>query len=520
MTATDAEVLLPLLVAVPLLVGGLVAAARGTSLVARSLLIGTLAALVVAAAVLVVLTADGEVLGHGVGGWPAGIAIPFVADTFTALMLLGTSVVTLVCVVFATGGGVGARPLFPALVLVLIAGVNGALLTADLFNLFVFVEVMLLPSYGLLVLARRGRGTDDSVVGSRIYVTVNLFVSTVFLAGVALVYGTAGTVNLAELAGAGRESGWTAAALGICLFALSMKAGAMPAYGWLTRSYPTTAPAVTAMFSALHTKVAIYAIYRVYAVAFDGDSRYLWIILAIVSVTMVLGVLGAVGAGSMRAILAFNMVRGTGFILLGVALFGVAGLSAGMYYLMHHMVVTASLFLAVGAVELRYGTGRLGSVTGVARREPLLAATFAIGALSLAGLPPFSGFVAKLGIVLAAIDAGAIAAIVVVLVVSLLTLLSVVRIWNGVFAPDSEPPGEPPTEDPAAPAGAGSGVLTAAPAQAPAVPRIGARLTTPALVLALLSLAMGVGAEGLLALTTVAAEGLVDPSAYVEAVLR
>ncbi|MDP3966797.1 MAG: monovalent cation/H+ antiporter subunit D family protein [Nocardioides sp.] len=516
MTTSTAEALLPFLVAVPLVVAGLVAAARGTSLVARALLVATLGAQVVASAALVAATADGSVLAHGVAGWPAGIAIPFVADTFSGLMLLVTGFLTLVCVAFAFAAGTGARPLFPALVLVLTAGVNGALLTADLFNLFVFIEVMLLPSYGLLVLARRGRGTGRSVTGSRIYVAFNLFVSTVFLAGVALVYGTAGTVNLAELAGAGKESGLTAAALGVCLFALSMKAAAVPAYGWLARTYPTTSPAVTALFSALHTKVAIYAIYRIYAVAFDGDSRYLWVGVVAFSLTMLLGVLGAVGEETMRSILAFHMVSQIGYILLGVALFTGAGLAAGIFYLLHHMIVKASLFLSVGAIEVRHGTDRLDSVSGVARREPVLAVAFAVAALSLAGLPPFSGFMAKLTLVVAAVDAQQIAAAVVALVVSLVTLMSMLKIWNAVFV-SRDPEPEPEPESATGPGSAGQ-VRTAVATQAP--PRIGWALTAPAAVLALTTLGLGVGAEGLLALTTVAAEGLLDPSAYVQAVLR
>lgn len=508
MPTSTAEALLPFLVAVPLLVAGLVAAARGTSLVARGLLVATLGAQVTAAAALLAATAGGSVLAHGVGGWPGGIAIPFVVDAFSGLMLLATGVVTLVCVAFAFASGTGARPLFPALVLVLTAGVNGALLTADLFNLFVFIEVMLLPSYGLLVLARRGRGTAASVTGSRIYVVFNLFVSTLFLAGVALLYGTAGTVNLAELAGAAKESRLTAAALGICLFALSMKAAAVPAYGWLPRSYPTTSPAVTAMFSALHTKVAIYAIYRIYAVAFDGDERYLWVGLVVVSLTMVLGVLGAVGADTMRSVLAFNMVRGTGFSLLGVALFTGAGLAAGIFYLLHSMVVTASLFLAVAAIEVRHGTGRLDGVTGVARREPVLAAAFAAAAVSLVGLPPFSGFLAKLTLVVAAIEAQQVAVAGIVLAVSLVSLLSMVQIWNAVFVSREREPGT------ATSAATSTATAVAAPA------RLGWALTAPAVVLALTSLGLGVGGEGLLALTTVAAEGLLDPAAYVQAVLR
>lgn len=509
MTLT-AESSLPLLVAVPLLVAGLVAAARGASLIARSLLLVTLAAQLVAAGALIATTADGTVLGHGVGGWPGGIAIPFAADMFTGLMLLVTGFVTLVCVAFALVSGIGARPLFPSLVLVLTAGVNGAVLTADVFNLFVFIEVMLLPSYGLLVLARRGRGTGTSVSGSRIYVSFNLFVSTLFLAGVALLYGTAGTVNLAELAGAGKESGLVAAALGICLFALSMKAAAVPAFGWLARSYPTTSPVVTAMFSALHTKVAIYAIYRIYAVAFDGDDRYLWIGLVIVSLTMVVGVLGAVGEDTMRTVLAFNIVRGTGFTLVGVALFTTAGLAAGIFYLVHSVVVTAALLLAVAAIEVRHGTGRLDEVAGVARREPFLAAVFAASALSLVGIPPFSGFLAKLVLVTAAVDADQVALAVAILVVSLISLLSLVRIWNAVFvSPDSSSDLKTDTALPE-----GGTTLVEAP------PRIGAALTAPAAVLAVVSLGLGIGGEGLLALTTVAAESLMDVPAYVEAVLR
>ena len=219
-----------------------------------------------------------------------------------------------------TLASVSPAPIVASLVLMLSAGVNGALLTGDIFNLFVFIEVMLLPSYGLLVLSRRKEGTERSVTGSRLYVTFNLFVSAVFLAGVAFVYGTAGTVNLAELAGAASESTVVAVACAVCLFALGMKAATVPTHGWLARAYPSTSPAVTALFSGLHTKVAIYAIYRVYAVVFDGDPRFRALLLILASVTMVAGVLGAVGRDTMREILAFHMVSQMGYIALGLGL--------------------------------------------------------------------------------------------------------------------------------------------------------------------------------------------------------
>ncbi|GMA32993.1 proton-conducting transporter membrane subunit [Litorihabitans aurantiacus] len=267
----------------------------------------------------------------------------------------------------------------------------------------------------------------------RLYVTVNLLTSTIFLAGVAFVYGVAGTVNLAELAGAAAESDAVAIATAVCLFALSIKAAVVPVHGWLARAYPATSPTVTAMFSGLHTKVAIYAIYRIYAVVFDGDERYLWIGVVAFSLTMAVGVLGAVGESTTRSILAFHMVSQIGYILMGVALFGPAGLTAGIFYLLHHMIVKASLFLSTGAIEVRYGTGALDRLGGMARREPWVAVAFFAAALSLAGLPPFSGFVAKLSLMVAGVEAGQVAAVVVMVVVSLVTLLSMLKIWRGVF---------------------------------------------------------------------------------------
>lgn len=497
---------LPLLAGVPLGAAGLTAMAPRGARWSLPVMFATLLGLWVTSIAFAARTSDGSTAAHAVGAWPAGIAIPFAVDQLSALMLVVTGLLTLVCSWFAVVSGPGRVHLFAPFVLVLTAGVNGALLTADLFNLFVFIEVMLLPSYGLLILAARGRGTERSVRGSRLYVTFNLLVSTLFLAGVGLVYGIAGTVNLAELAGAARQSSAVAAAVGVCLVALSMKAATFPAYGWLARAYPSTSPAVTALFSGLHTKVAIYAIYRIYAVVFDGDERWLWVGLTAFSLTMVVGVLGAVGENTTRSILAFHMVSQIGYILLGMAIFTAAGLAAGIFYLLHHMIVKASLFLSVGAVEVRHGTARLDSVSAVARREPWLAVAFAMSALSLAGLPPFSGFVAKLSIIVAAFDSGHVLVAGVAIVVSLLTLLSMLKIWDAVFvSSDTSREGAPATGD-------GTSAVAAP-------PRVGMALTAPGLVLAVVTLALGLGAEGLLSLAHVAAEGLLDPSVYVEAVL-
>ncbi|RKT33556.1 multisubunit sodium/proton antiporter MrpD subunit [Microbacterium sp. AG1240] len=496
---------LPLLVGGPLLLAGSLFVIPQRRHAHAAIMLLTVAASMVGGIWLVLSTAEGQVLAHGVGGWPFGIAIPFAADMFTALMLTVTGLLTLTCAWFALASGRAESRFFAPLVLVLVAGVNGALLTADLFNLFVFIEVMLLPSYGLFVLAAPGRAPLRRIAGARLYVTINLLTSTVFLIGVGFIYGTAGTVNIGELAGLAASDDLIAIATAVCLFALGIKAAVVPVHGWLARAYPSTSPAVTALFSGLHTKVAIFAIYRIYAVIFDGDHRFLWVGVLVFCATMAIGVLGAVGETTSRSILAFHMVSQIGYILLGVALFTELGLVAGIFYLLHHMIVKASLFLSTGAVEVRYGAGTLGRLSGVAKREPFIAAAFFIGALSLAGLPPFSGFVAKLSLILAAQDAGQIIAVVVMIVVSLITLLSMLKIWSGMFwgTPGRESEGSAPPE-----------------AVATRVrPRIGVALAAPAVVLAVGTLFLGVGAEILLALAQTAAEGLLDPSAYVRAVV-
>jgi multicomponent Na+:H+ antiporter subunit D len=240
--------------------------------------------------------------------------------------------------------------------------------------------------------------------------------------------------------------------------------------------------------------------------------------VTVFSVTMVVGVLAAVGETTTRSILAFHMVSQIGYILMGVALFTGAGLAAGIFYLIHHMVVKAALFLSTGAIEVRYGTGELKRLGGTATREPLIAAAFLVAAFSMAGLPPFSGFVAKLSIVMASLEAGQVAVVIVMLVVSLVTLLSMLKIWSGVFwgkLPDELVSDETDETDESTANHVGGGTAVAA---RPRV-RVGVALAAPGVILALTTVCLGVGAEGLMALAQTAADGLLDTSAYTEAVM-
>ena len=528
MTAAD---LLPMLVAVPLLAAFVatllpgVAARRAVGLVVN-------AGVLVAAVVLVVATRDGDVVVAQVAGWPAGIAIPLAADPLSALMVLVASLLVTTCLAFAAASGDDRDRWFVPLALVLSGGVYGAFVTADLFNLFVLVEVALLPSYVLLTAGAR----REQLRAGRIYLSVNLLGSTILLAGIALLYGVTGTVNLGELAGAAADSDAAALAAGVVLVAFGVKAALVPAHGWLPATYPAAPPAVTALFSGLLTKIGVYALFRVYAVVFDGDARLSNVLLVVFLATMVVGVLGALGEGRMRSILVFHMISQVGYILLGLSFFGLLGVTAGIFYFLHHTVVKASLLLSAGAVETATGTDRLDRLGGLARREPLLAVAFLVAALSLAGLPPFSGFIAKLVLVRAAFAEQAYLAAGLAVGVSLFTLLSMMKIWNGVFwgeAPQDRHPERVPTTSPPLPRTEEAQDAPEAPATLAAyradaarrsgsVPLTGARMRSslvwPGAVLAAVSIAVGLGAELVLQLAETAAAGLVDPSAYVEAV--
>lgn len=556
MSASALGQLLSLVAVLPLLAAGALVLTGDRVRLHRPVLFAVLGAMTLAGILLGVRAADGSVLATGVGGWPGGIAIGFAADMLTALMLVLTSAVTAVGAAFAYGSRVANTRFFAPLLLVLAGGVAGALLTADLFNLFVFIEVMLLPSYGLFVLSANRREPLRRVDGARLYVTLNLLTSTILVVGVGFVYALTGSVNLAVLAGAAAEDDRVALAGALVLFALSIKAALTPLHGWLSRVYPSTSPAVTAIFAGLHTKVAVYAIYRIYSVVYDNDARFLPLLLTVCLVTLVVGALASAGEHGTRSILSWQMVSGIGGIVVGVGLSTTHGLAAGLFYLVHHMVAMACLFLATGAVEVRYGTGRLADLQGLARREPVLAGAFFIGLLSLVGIPPFSGFAGKLMLVMAGVEAGRPLTAALLLAASLVSLWALLRIWNAWFLGEPVAPHRQRerlataalpilaarASAAAAATGAGSstdaertaawestetldaptGVLPVVvdPHEDVTSSRISWSLTLPALVMAAATLALGVGAQGLAVVVDVAARGLVDPTAYVEAVLN
>ncbi|MCS4490338.1 monovalent cation/H+ antiporter subunit D family protein [Corynebacterium sp. ES2775-CONJ] len=488
---------LPLFVGIPLLFVGL-AAVIPWRLVRDALMLIVPVGTGLAGLWLYALTASHGVIAHSVGLYIGGVAIPFVGDQFSALMIVTTSIVAFVANWFSIVVGETRARFFNALSLMLLTGVMGALLTADLFNFFVFIEVMLLPSYGLLAMT----GTWARLSAGRTFVLVNLATSTILLAGVAVVYGVVGTVNIAALRGVAAGHGPATVAMGIVVIALVVKAGIFPVHTWLPRTYPATSAGVMALFSGLHTKVAVYALFRIYTVIFDLDQRWATLIIVVAVASMVVGSFSGLAENTMRRVLSYQMVNGMPFILVTLAFSaGQAriALAAGILYMVHHMITLGSLILTAGAIEETYGNNSLRKLSGIMHRDPLVAAVFAAGAFSVVGFPPFSGVWGKLYIMIAVAQAGSVAAwivLAVMVIASFAAFLAMLRVWRKVFW---------------------GGVMNKS--RIPSTLRVPFRRIAPAMSMMVISLAMFIFAGPLVGAIHDAAAQLLDTEAYAQAVL-
>ncbi len=404
--------------------------ARNTALQRAVAVTVTLGVTVASVALLVHVDTVGPVT-TSMGGWPDAISITFVADRLAALMLVVGNVMMFAVLVYAIGQGARDErsPWYAPAYLALVAGVSGAFLAGDLFNLFVCFEILLMASYVLLTL----EGNDDQIRSGTTYVVLNVVESLVLVTGVALVFATTGTLSMAELPDrlAALPDGVALGLSLLLLIAFGLKAAVFPLFSWLPDSYPAAPSPVSAVFAGLLTKVGVYAILRTQTQWFPDTNRTLLLVVA--AATMVVGVLGAIAQADIKRILSFHIVSQIGYMIAGIALGGVAAVAAVVFYVVHHIPVKTSLFLVDGVVEQDEGTSQLDRLSGLARRSGLLAVLFLVPALSLAGLPPFSGFVGKLGIVTVGLDQGEWWIVAVALTVSILTLVSMMKIWTGAF---------------------------------------------------------------------------------------
>lgn len=428
------------------------------------------------------------------GSWPAPFGITFVADLFSAIMVVLTGIVGLAVTIYALVGIDSRREAFGfyPLLQVLLMGVCGAFLTGDIFNLYVWFEILMIASFVLLALG----GDREQMEASLKYVTLNLIASFLFLAAVGILYGNTGMLNMAQIArDAGRvvPPGLLTTVAMLFLVAFGIKAAIFPLYFWLPASYHTPPAAVSAVFAGLLTKVGVYALVRTFTLLFVHDTAYTHnLILVIAAATMIVGVLGAIVQTNLRRLISFNVISAVGFMLMGLGLLTPLALAGTIFYVVHDGIVKTALFLTAGLVERLGGSHDIRRLGGFYRTHAGVALLFFISAISLGGVPPFSGFFGKLALVEAGLAAGQLALVAVALLASILTLLAVMRVWLAFWAP--------PTVEPAC--------LHAHPLA-----------LLPVAVLVGLTIMMGLAAGPMFALTTAAAEQILDRSYYVGAVL-
>ena len=368
------------------------------------------------------------------GDWSPPYGIQFQLDGLSSVLVLVTALMGVASLLFLTSeADPGPRhPLVLPLVHGTLAGVAGAFSTADLFNLYVWFEVMLICALGLIALG----GRRDQLDAAFKYLGLNLFGTLLLLAAVGLLYAATGHLNYDALAVAARgvNPALLQALLALLAVGLLLKSAAFPLYAWLPASYPTLPAPVLALFAGLLTKVGVYAVLRTLGDVFMPSGAALFEVLGwVAAATMVMGVLGAAYHWDKRRILAFHIVSQIGYILLAVALGGPGGNAAAVFYTVHHIVVKANLFMIAGMVASVAGSYDLRRIGGLAAARPALAMLFAVPALSLVGIPPLSGFWAKLLVLQEALAQGRIAWAVLGLSVSVLTLYSMMKIWNEAF---------------------------------------------------------------------------------------
>jgi multicomponent Na+:H+ antiporter subunit D len=435
------RVLMPLPVLLPLLGAGATLVMGRHARSQRLVSICTLTAVLGVSVTLLVLAASdsGGAQAISIGGWAAPVGIALVVDRLSALMLVVSSTVTLSVLVYAvsqgTSDGDGQAPLsiFHPTYLVLVAGVSNAFLSGDLFNLYVGFEVLLSASYVLLTLG----GTGPRVQAGVTYVLVSLLSSVVFLAGIAFVYAATGTLNLAHLALRLQEvpEGTRTAIHLVLLIAFGIKAAVFPLSAWLPDSYPTALAPITAVFAGLLTKVGVYAIIRTETLLFPGPAADR-LLMVVALATMVIGILGAIAQTDIKRLLSFTLVSHIGYMIFGIGLGSAAGLAGAVFYVAHHILVQTTLFLAAGLIERQGGHTSIGRLGGLATASPLLAVLFFVPAMNLAGIPPLSGFIGKVGLLQAGVaDGSGLAWTLVVggVVTSLLTLYAIAKVWGKAF---------------------------------------------------------------------------------------
>jgi len=430
------------------------------------------------------------------GGWEAPYGIGLVGDHFAVLLILTASIVGLCCLHFSFNsiGEALENHFFYPLFLFLMTGVNGSFLTGDLFNLYVFFEVLLIASYVLVSLG----GKKVQLREAMKYVVINVVSSSFFLVAIAYLYSVTGTLNLAHLSIRVAESGQDGFLTVIALLFLMVFAtkAALFIFYWLPGAYSAPPTAISALFAALLTKVGIYAIFRMFSLVFYHEPQITHVVIGILaSVTILLGGLGAIGFWDVKKILTYNVIIGSGFILAGFAAFSQDALTGSIFYLIHDMIIKALIFLIGGSIIFLTGTKNLRDMSGLIRTHPQLGWMFFAATLSISGIPPFSGFIGKVFVTKGLFEADFYWLGIIGLFSSLLILYSMLKIFMNAFWGETILSEEEEK-------GTDKGLIF------------------PIFLLTALTIALGLFAEGVVPFIQHAAEGLLNPDLYIDAVFN
>ncbi|HEU4522870.1 MAG TPA: Na+/H+ antiporter subunit D [Thermoanaerobaculia bacterium] len=492
------NLLLVLPIVIPLSCAAISMLAWRSRRIQRAMAIAGSAGLLAAAIAILVSVRTMGMIVTEVGSWPAPFGIVLVADLLSALMLVVAAIIAVATVAYSltSMGPAHERFGYYPLTMLLMMGVNGSFLTGDLFNLYVWFEVMLISSFVLIVLG----GEREQMESGIKYVTLNLVSSALFLTGIGILYAVTGALNMADIARSlplVTQPGLVAAISVIFLVAFGIKAAVFPLFFWLPASYHTPPAAVSAIFAGLLTKVGVYALIRVFTLLFVLDPGFTHrLILIVAGLTMITGVLGAVAQNEFRRILSFHIISQIGYMIMGLGIYTRLALAASIFYVLHHIVVKANLFFVSGIVHRIRGTYELKKLGGIQNLSPGLALLFLIPAMSLAGIPPLSGFFAKLGLIRAGIAAEEYLIVAAAVVTGFFTLFSMTKIWNEAFWKPAPDPHERPEWRPAVRA-----------------------MMMPVGALALLTILIGLGSGWLFSISLDAAGQILDRTLYMQTVL-
>jgi multicomponent Na+:H+ antiporter subunit D len=439
------------------------------------------------------------------GNWAAPFGITFVADTLAATMVLLTAISGLAVSIFSAGTVLKARlkfgyyPIFHFLLL----GLNGAFLTGDIFNLYVWFEIIIISSFVLITLG----GEKAQLEGAVKYFTLNMLASAIFLTAIGILYGLAGSLNMADLANQIAEienKGLISVCALLFFIGFGIKSAVFPLYFWLPASYHTPPSAVSAIFGGLLTKLGVYALIRVFSLMFVDDFFIEEMLIIIAIATMLSGAAGALIQRNIRKIFSYLIICHIGFMIAGLGMFTEVALTGAVFYLFHDIIVKTNLFMVSGLIFKIKGTNNLGKLGSLYSDFPKLSLLMAIPLFSLVGIPPLSGFWPKISLIGASLETEHYFLTATIVFASFITLFIIARMWAEGFWKEAPITNPKPNFKYFSNLGLNQKAL----------------IVVPIVILSVVSLYIGFGAENLQTLSSKIATELVDNSTYINAVLK